>query len=150
MKWRQWQRTWALSVLSAFKYQQVCLFTPTHLPTHTKHRVYDDFKMKGPLIKPCTNSSIHVFFSSHLTILTVGAACKWTCEHINLSMSFSRCSSCSVVVMVLHCLISTILTAKCPENSGQAPIVQPRENPHQPAGVKDWPWLTVQFKLDLH
>ncbi len=109
----EWRRTRVLGMLSTFKYHQALVRALPPVCPHTRHtdRVYDSCKKKK---KKITDQALQDLKSprlsceSLLTILTVDldvivASYECAPPRINLSMSFSWCSSCSLVVMVLHC-----------------------------------------------
>lgn len=101
----EWRRTQVLGMLSTFKYHRACACALPPVCPRTD-RVYDNrssFFFFLQELKPPRLSS-----DSLLTILTasldvIAATYECTPPHINLSMSSSWCSSCSLVVMVPHC-----------------------------------------------
>lgn len=95
----EWRRTWVLGMLSTFKYHQACACAPTHLPTHR----YIGYRITVENYWSVFGRTFHL--SSILTVDLDAIVATYKCapHHINLSMSSSWCSSCSLVVMVLHC-----------------------------------------------
>lgn len=144
----EWRRTRVLGMLSTFKYHQVCVCAPTHPPTHRSSIWYLYDTNNFSLLMSFSLRHSLGYLTADLDIIV--ATYKCTPPTVNLSMSFSWCSSCSLSWNGAAFLMSNNSDSQLSNQPETTIVARPREDCHQPTGVKNCHWLTAPFKLDLH